>query len=166
MPDYAAAETSLERIYKRFYPLLVQHAVADVEADLGRAVPLDADAATQITEQIGTRVKGVIATQQDRIATLINTYDGDPAALKAALQEALDTSELRASTIARSEVTHAFNSGTALACQSAGVQVQIEDGDEDEACAAVNGTVQTADWLLANPSGHPNCQRRGYAVPG
>lgn len=164
MPDYAAAETSLERVYKRFYPLLVQRAVADVEADLGRRITPDAATAAQITAQIGARVQGVIATQQDRIATLVNTYEGDPAALKAALQVALDTSELRAGVIASSEVTHAFNSGTALACHSAGVKVQIEDGDEDEPCKSVNGTVQEAAWLLANPSGHPNCTRRAFPV--
>jgi hypothetical protein len=160
MPDYAAAETSLEAVYKRYYPILVQRAVADVEADLGRSITPDAATAAQITAQIGARVQGVIATQQDRIATLVNTYDGDPAALKAALQVALDTSELRAGVIAVTETRHVVNQGRVLGMQSAGLQhVLVQDGDKDEPCAAVNNTRQTLAWAMANPLGHPNCQR-------
>jgi hypothetical protein len=110
-------------------------------------------------------VKGIVDTQKERLAILVNTYQGDPAVLRVQIQEAIDTSELRAGVIAKSEITHAFNSGVALACQSAGVKVQIADGDEDEPCKSVNGTIQEAEWLLANPSGHPNCSRRGFAVP-
>lgn len=164
MPDYIAAADSLEAIYLRYYPLLLQRAAADVAADLGRAVALDPDAAGQVTAQIAARVQGVLDTQRDRIAALINTYDGNPDGLRAALQAALDTTDARAQMIMTTEVTHAYNSGVALAAQSAGARVHVQDGDGDPDCAAVDGTVQTAAWLLANPSGHPNCQRRGFAV--
>jgi len=139
---------------------LIQRAVADVAADLGRDVPLDATAAATVTEQIGARVKDVISTQRDRLATLVNTYDGNPDALKAALQEALDTSELRAGVIAKTETRHVVNQGRVLGMESAGLkQTLVFDGDEDDACASVNNTRQTLAWALANPLGHPNCQR-------
>lgn len=165
MPDWTAAETSLEAVYRKHYPALLNRGAADVSADLGRDVTIPAEQADKIMKQIGARVKGVVDTQQERIKELVNTYQDDAAGLRVALQEALDTSELRAGTIAKSETTFTYNSGTALACQAAGVKVQIEDGDEDEPCRSVNGTVQTADWLLANPSGHPNCVRRGFPIP-
>lgn len=165
MPDYTTAMLRLEDAYAKAYPFLLHRSAADVSADLGRDVTIPADQAEAILRQIGARVAGVVETQKARISELVNTYQDDAAGLRAALQNALDTTEARAEMIGRSEVTFAFNSGVALACQNAGVKVYITDGDEDEPCAAVNGTVQTAEWLLANPSGHPNCSRRGAAVP-
>lgn len=164
MPDYAAAELDMGRVCARHYPALLNRGGADVSADLGRDVALDPLQADKVMAQIGARVKGIVQTQRERISEIANTYQDDYAAQRAALQTALDTTEARAGVIAKTETTFAYNSGVALACQSAGVKVLIEDGDEDEPCRSVNGTVQEAAWLLANPSAHPNCTRRGFPV--
>jgi hypothetical protein len=165
MPDFDAAEHTMGRVLARHYPALINRGAVDVGADLGRDVQIPVEQAEKIMDQIGARVKGIIQTQRERLTEIVNTYQDDYEGQRRAIQEAIDTSEARARVISQSETTFAFNSGTALACQSAGVQVQIADGDEDEPCKSVNGTIQEAEWLLANPSGHPNCQRRGFAVP-
>lgn len=160
MPDWDVAATDLDAIYRRFYPLLLNRAAADVAADLGRAIDLDPAAADRIMAGIAERVQGVIATQRDRIAALVNTYAGDPAALRAALQEALDTTEARAGVIAVTETRTVINQGRVLGMGSAGLtHVLVQDGDGDAVCASVDGTRQTLEWAMANPLGHPNCQR-------
>lgn len=163
MPDYAAAERAMSAIYLRHYPLILNRGAADVGADLGQEITLDPKATARVMDQIGARVKGVIDTQRERIATLTNTYEGDSTALRAAIQEALDTTELRAAVIARSEVQAAYNQGIGLAADSLGERagIRLADGDEDEICAAVNGKLASPAWLLANPTGHPNCTREG-----
>lgn len=66
----------------------------------------------------------------------------------------------RARLIARTEIRTAQNQTTAVRYKAAGVSmVEIRDGDEDEACAAVNGTTQSIDWYMNNPVAHPNCTR-------
>jgi HK97 family phage portal protein len=71
----------------------------------------------------------------------------------------------RARAIARTEVRWAQNQTTALRYKSSGVsEVIISDGDEDEDCAAVDGTRQTVDWYTDNPIAHPNCTRRATPV--
>ena len=76
-----------------------------------------------------------------------------------------ETYKNRAKAIARTEVQIAQNQTTAARYKAAGVtEVDIRDGDEDEGCAAVNGTRQSVDWFVDNPSEHPNCTRDGIPV--
>lgn len=57
------------------------------------------------------------------------------------------------------------NIGTGLGAKSAGyTHVHVMDGDQDEECAAVNGTTQTVEWLLENPVAHPHCVRAAAPV--
>jgi hypothetical protein len=159
MPDYDAAENEFADVYRKHYPLLARKAVDDVAADLGRDID-PGDALEHVTGQIGKRVKGIVETQRERIQGLVNQYDGNPDGLKAALQEALDTSELRARVISQTETHYVINQSRIVGASSAGLKrVLVYDGDEDEDCASVDGTYQSLDWALENPLAHPMCQR-------
>ena len=71
-----------------------------------------------------------------------------------------ETYKNRAKTIARTEIANAQNTGTIARYQVAGVtRVRVYDGDYDELCDSLNGTIQTMDWAIANPTAHPNCTR-------
>lgn len=71
----------------------------------------------------------------------------------------------RARVIARTEIRWAQNQTTALRYRAAGVsEVVIRDGDEDDECAAVDGTTQTIEWYESNPLQHPNCTRGATPV--
>ncbi len=76
-----------------------------------------------------------------------------------------ETYKNRSRAIARTEIANAQNTGTLARYQSAGVtRVTVRDGEEDALCAEYNGTVQTLDWALSNPTAHPNCTRAFAAV--
>lgn len=71
----------------------------------------------------------------------------------------------RARAIARTEVRWAQNRTTAIRYKASGVsEVIIRDGDEDEECAAVDGSRQTLGWYEDNPTQHPNCTRGATPV--
>lgn len=66
--------------------------------------------------------------------------------------------QLRAETIARSEVAMAANHGFTEVCHKAGVtQVDVVDNPHCPACAPFDGTRQTIQWARDNPIQHPNC---------
>lgn len=70
------------------------------------------------------------------------------------------------STVIRTKTAVASNAGVVRTGQRFGVEFyEVFDGTQDIACASVNGTIQTAEWALANPVGHPNCQRSLGARP-
>ncbi len=76
-----------------------------------------------------------------------------------------ETYKNRANTIARTEIANAQNTGTIARYQASGVtRVMVRDGEEDELCAEYNGTIQTMEWALANPTAHPNCTRAFAAI--
>lgn len=73
-------------------------------------------------------------------------------------------SDARAEAIARTEMAIARNAGATERYRASNVEeVLVEDGEDwDEACAAVNGTIQTLDWADDNVIQHPRCQRTFY----
>jgi HK97 family phage portal protein len=71
----------------------------------------------------------------------------------------------RARMIARTEVKTMQNQTIAQRYRRHGVgEVFIVDGENDAACAEVNGTRQTVQWFEDNPLSHPNCVRSARPV--
>jgi SPP1 gp7 family putative phage head morphogenesis protein len=67
--------------------------------------------------------------------------------------------EWKASMIARTETSEAFNYATLLAGQSAGIKkVQILDGNDDRACRKRNGKIVGIAEAMSERLAHPNCQ--------
>lgn len=68
----------------------------------------------------------------------------------------------QADRIARTETAVAFNRGSSNLMREAGIhEVDIVDGEEDEACASANGEVWTLEQYESDPIEHPNCTRVG-----
>lgn len=159
------AGPNLGQILARYYPILVARAYADAEADLGRAIPFDAAGADAITADIASRAAGIASTLRDRIASLVQQYADDPAALRSAL-EAAGVDPSKADEISKTEAAQTYNRGIVLASRSAGLShVAVSDGDGDQECEALNGTTQTVAWTEAHPLGHPRCRRRFDVLP-
>jgi hypothetical protein len=71
-------------------------------------------------------------------------------------------SPARALTIARTETATAYNHGAGLTYKQNGLEeVDISDGDDDDECAAADGSTWTVDEFLDDPLAHPNCVRSG-----
>lgn len=124
----------------------------------------------QLTEYIGERIKELDKTTRSEVKDLIQGVLEDEGALttntlgdliRDTVRERFSGYEdWRADRIARTETAIAYNNGTVFACRQAGVaKVEVSDGDDDEECSAVDGTIQTLEWALANPTAHPNCTR-------
>jgi hypothetical protein len=72
----------------------------------------------------------------------------------------------RADRIARTESGIAFNTGSLFGYRQNGLtRVEVSDGDSDPECEAVNGRVWTLEEAMANPLGHPNCEREFHPAP-
>lgn len=71
----------------------------------------------------------------------------------------------QAQRIARTESAVTFNHAGAHLMREAGIkEVDIIDGEKDEACAAANGQRWTLEEYESEPIGHPNCTRVGLPV--
>ena len=66
----------------------------------------------------------------------------------------------RVDRIVRTEVSAAYELGALNQFKGAGVsEVDVEDGDQDDACAEANGSVWSVEEALANPLELPSCTR-------
>jgi hypothetical protein len=119
-----------------------------------------------ITRLSGQRMKDIAdTTKADLTRLLEGIYDRDKIPgtdeIRREIQKAgIETSKYRAERIARSELAIATNAGTTASYREAGIEkVTVLDGDDDEDCSSVDGTVQTIEWAEENPIAHPNCVR-------
>lgn len=72
-----------------------------------------------------------------------------------------EMSSSRALTIARTETARFYNQATLAAYDAANVaMVNVTDGDQDEECAAADGSVWTVEQALNDTLSHPNCTRQ------
>lgn len=70
----------------------------------------------------------------------------------------------RAQRIARTESAFTYNHSTVLGNYQAGTtQFDVIDGDQDDDCAAANGSTWSVTEALEKALGHPNCTR--YFTP-
>jgi len=142
------------------------------EAERASGITFDVDdpfTSHFMTQYVGERIKQLEETTKDDVARIIrNRFDDrgdkDLATLRdditSAVREKFDAyDEYRATRIARTETAIAFNHGTALTAYQGGFTLEVIDGDDDGACAQVNGQIWTAERALEHPIQHPNCVR-------
>ena len=117
----------------------------------------------RLLRSAGLRIRGITDTTRQRVQETIaaGIAEGLGAAeLGDRLEAAGIFSELRAETIARTETATVLNEAAVAQYRELGVdRVQVVDGDDDEACASVDGAIWTVDEAEANPIAHPNCVR-------
>ena len=125
----------------------------------------------QLTTYVGDRIVEMTETTKADVSELMRrVLEGDEGAGSAAelgdtiaekVRERFDGyADWRADRIARTETGYAYNFGNLFGYRQAGVDdVEVSDGDEDEACAAADGQVWSLEEALANPLAHPNCER-------
>jgi hypothetical protein len=141
---------------------LVTEGDALVNAALNYAMQRAAELVTQIDE-----------TTRDELQTMIEDAVKEnlsPAELADRIGESFAFSDARADLIAQTELTDAWNTGLGQTLKDAGedyVFVNEPGPAEDEECADIKadgGQIWTIDEFLADPSGHPLCEREGRAL--
>jgi hypothetical protein len=117
------------------------------------------DRIVQLDETTRTDVKGIIQTilESDDGASVAEIGDS----IAERVRETFDGyADWRADRIARTETGMAYNTGNVLGYRQADVsEVDVSDSDNDPICAAANGQRWTIAKALANPLGHPGCER-------
>ncbi|HEX5634086.1 MAG TPA: hypothetical protein VFX50_12695, partial [Gemmatimonadales bacterium] len=130
-------------------------------------------AVVEALAQSGARITGIVETTREAVRGLLQYGAGEGwtidqlvrgtderPGLRALVEQ---TYRGRARTIARTETGEAQQTAAMARYEAAGVgRVLVLDNgqdDPDDACARLNGTVQTLAWARANALGHPNCTR-------
>jgi len=132
--------------------------------------PKDPMLSRYMTTYVGERITSLETTSRDKVTALLRRVLDEGAGLNPTdLGELVattvrdqfnDFARWRANTIARTETAIAVNHGTVLGISQAGGEyVDVFDGDDDDICAAANGSTWTIQEALDNPTGHPNCVR-------
>lgn len=118
---------------------------------------------TRLLLNVGGKVDGILDTTRDSIARQVRDgiEAGDsPRELGDRIEAATAFGEARAETIARTETAVLLNEAAIESYREYGItHVLVDDGDDDEACAAANGQTWTLDEAEADPIAHPNCVR-------
>lgn len=123
---------------------------------------LDKAAATWLDNRGAEMVSSVLQTTREQLATVLadGVREGrTPAQIATDIREHFDEFPAsRAATIARTEVSMAFNFATASAGIAAGVKKgQLLDGNKDEPCKQRNGKIVDLAQALQEKLNHPNC---------
>lgn len=124
--------------------------------------------------QLGKRITSIAETTRTDIRGILETaltgegkIPGTDTIAKLIRDSGATNSVSRSKMIAQTETAVAFNTGAVISYREAGIEkVEVLDGDEDEDCASVNGTIQTLEWAMENPVAHPHCQRAFAPVVG
>jgi hypothetical protein len=126
---------------------------AKVQSQLGAPAKAFSDTIAQlILRSVGRRITGINATTRDEIGRLIGEAFAQglaPSQVAELIEEATPFNEARAELIARTETALAYNEAALESYREYGVdKVEAIDGDEDEECAARNGTIHTVEEAL------------------
>jgi hypothetical protein len=124
----------------------------------------------RMTGYVGSLIKDLDKTSKNDVIDLIQRELEDTEGMTAlelgdkiadsVRQKFTDYADWRADRIARTETANAYNMGTLLTGEQAGIRkVLVSDGDEDEECSRANGQVWTLDYAMQNLTAHPNCER-------
>lgn len=161
---------AIAKLMQAHYRALVEDAFLDAAADgVDVAFSLDNPHVQDVLGSLAKNVRGVAETTKDEIRMLVGQQAGNgwsnEELAQAIHDQGITRSVSRALTIARTETGHGYNRGAIASYRTAGVtHVDVLDGDDDEVCAAANGSRWTLDEAEANPLGHPNCTRAFSAV--
>lgn len=117
----------------------------------------------ELLTRTGVRITGINDTTRQAVIEAIR----EGFALSLTVNEIADRIEAlpafddaRAEMVARTESGYAYNFAAVSSYREYGVEkVEVIDGDEDEPCAAANGSIWTLDEANDNPLEHPNCTR-------
>jgi HK97 family phage portal protein len=110
-------------------------------------------------------VRGIIATLRERVVNRIKearAANGERHDFEAAVRDVIaEWGNSQATTIADTEVVHAYNEATLTAAEVSGVKrVFVTDGDDhDEPCIEANGQVWEIAHARTNRLEHPRCRR-------
>lgn len=170
-------EEELEELIYRYFMDITQASWETLNLATGTTLAFDLNdlAVTRALNSAGARVVGISDTTLAELRDTLRyageqgwgvdrLISGDPAAGVRGIRDVVQqTYKGRAETIARTELGNAQNIATHARYEAAGVtQVRVYDNgldDDDEPCKQVDGTLQTLDWMEANPLEHPNCTR-------
>lgn len=179
---FASDDAELEALLKRFYIELAQLSWDGWNLELGVDVAFDLGdpAVTKALEGTAARVKAIQETTRAKLQEALqfgsdngwsidHLVRGDAALGKPGLRDLIEqTYKGRAQNISRTELAHAQATAAANRYAAAGVdRVLIMDGmgpNSDEACNALNNTIQSLAWFQAHPIAHPSCRRAGGAA--
>ena len=115
-------------------------------------------------------IKGLAASSREVVQGMIQKGIDDglgPDALARKLEERYGSwvsgdagKQARSELIARTETATAYNKGAVGQYREQGVtEVEVFDGEQDEACAAARGAIWTLEEAESDPIAHPNCVR-------
>jgi hypothetical protein len=164
--DWDGFADGIEKIAKGYYEELFGASYDEAK----RLLPIDVsfdqehERVQETLEFLGKRIRGVAETTKAEVGTLVGqgAQEGwSSARLAKEIRAHGEISSVsRSQTIARTESATAYNLGSLMAYEDADVgEVLVLDGEGDEVCASVNGTIQTLEWARDNPIGHPGCTR-------
>ena len=155
---------------QHYRDILTKHGAAGAKAAGGTWNPSDPFLSKFATGYVGERITQLDETTRAEVAAAIRTAFDE--AKGASIQQLADTigdtvrekfkgyEQFRALRIARSESAIAANHGNVFGYAQAGVtEVDVLDGTGDDICSAANGQRWSLRQSIANPIGHPNCQR-------
>jgi hypothetical protein len=123
-----------------------------------------------MSDYVGERIVQLNDVTRDRVSTLVRNvfanggqqtpFELGNKVLDVVREQFDGYSKWRADRIARTEGAILNNIGNILGYKGGGVEtVTVEDGDDDEECAAANGQEWTLEEALSDPLAHPNCTR-------
>lgn len=163
-----------EREYQRLLSVL-EPTVADIARQTTSSTsatffrePAKADSLLErvlefVRHRSGLRIKGINDTTRQAVRDVVEAgvREGlSPAELGRNIRDLGQFNDARAEMIARTETGYALNDGALGTYTEFGVnRVYVYDGDQDEVCAAANGSEWTLAEAESNPLGHPNCTR-------
>jgi HK97 family phage portal protein len=166
---------SLEKTVKKYYVEIISASWETWNEALGAEVAFELSdpAVVAALKDAGSQVRAIRDTTRDELRSLLQ-YGAEQGWTAEQLRRGDDTRpgvrdliaetyKNRARTIARTELATAQAIASTERYKAAKIdKVDIFDNgqdDPDEACAQLNGTVQTLAWYKANLLGHPNCTR-------
>lgn len=157
--------SAVAKLMAPFYRQLLKDAFVDAsDAGVDVAFDLENEFVQQVLGSLAKNIKGVADTTKDEIRALVSKQAAEGWSVERLAKEIRERGEIasrsRALTVSRTETGQAYNLGSVAAYRTAGItHVDVLDGDDDEICAAANGSRWTLDEAEANPLGHPNCVR-------
>jgi SPP1 gp7 family putative phage head morphogenesis protein len=163
--------TELQRLMRRFYPVLIDRAFGDASGVLGLDIGFDVDNphVQDVLKQLTKRVKGITDSTREELRTLLGqAADEGWSVAKIAeriREHAATMSQSRAELISATETDHAYSAGSIAAYRQSGVVERIGWLTTDGACEICaplhEKTVPIGDAFdadIGHPPAHPRCR--------
>jgi SPP1 gp7 family putative phage head morphogenesis protein len=163
----------IERLMRRFYPLIVSRSFGDAQGVLGVDIAFDLDNpfVQDVLGELAQQVRKITETTRAEIQALVGRQADEGWSIQRLAEEIRthgeNISKSRAEMIARSETAAAYSKGSILAYKESGVVKAVEwlatlDDQTSEECAALHGTRAELGKTFADgtehPPRHPNCR--------